>query len=104
MNAIYSDLQPILLSLMYIINFDVFSSAAEASEPENKGIMPSKQAEAYNGSMFDNYDWSQSHTDVDVHVHLPKNTPVTKKDIGVEITRTRLKVYLKNGLTNDGKF
>ena len=50
--------------------------------------------ESWNGAVRDNYTWSQTLTDLDVRVIVPKGT--TAKDLKIDITTSHLKVVLLN--------
>ena len=67
---------------------------------ENKGLVPGKTADCYNGAVLDNYSWSQTISDVEVRIPVPSS--VTKgRDVGVEIKSSHLKVWLKKGIPPD---
>ncbi|KAK7113456.1 nudC domain-containing protein 3-like [Littorina saxatilis] len=51
--------------------------------------------ESYNGAVRDNYSWSQSITDTDVRVMVPK-TVLKGKDVQVDISKKRLSVRYRN--------
>ena len=51
------------------------------------------QVEAYNGGVTENYIWSQTLSDIDIKVPLPKGTKA--RDLDVEIGLQRLRVALK---------
>lgn len=55
--------------------------------------------ESYNGAVRDNYSWSQSITDVDIHVKVPPHIQ-RGADVVVEITRKCVRVAYKDA---DGK-
>lgn len=55
--------------------------------------------ESYNGAVRDNYSWSQSITDVDIHVKVPPNIQ-RGADVVVEIARKRVRVAYRDA---DGK-
>lgn len=50
--------------------------------------------ESWNGAVRDNYTWSQTLTDLDLRVIVPKGT--TAKDLKIDITTSHLKVVLLN--------
>ena len=50
--------------------------------------------ESWNGAVRDNYTWSQTLTDLDLRVIVPKGT--TAKDLKIDITTSHLKVILLN--------
>lgn len=50
--------------------------------------------ESWNGAVTDNYTWSQTLTDLDLRVVVPKGT--TAKDLKIDITTSHLKVVLLN--------
>ena len=50
--------------------------------------------ESWNGAVRDNYTWSQTLTDLDLKVIVPKGT--TAKDLKIDITTSQLKVVLLN--------
>lgn len=54
------------------------------------------RSEAYNGGIFDDYCWSQTITDVDITIRIPKN--FSKKNISVEILPSKILVKLINGV------
>ena len=56
--------------------------------------------ESWNGAVTDNYTWSQTLTDLDLRVIVPKGT--TAKDLKIDITTSHLKVVLLN--TRDPKY
>ena len=55
---------------------------------------PTIADETWNGAVTDNYTWSQTLTDLDVRVIVPKGT--TAKDLKIDITTSHLKVVLLN--------
>lgn len=55
--------------------------------------------ESYNGAVRDNYSWSQSITDVDIHVKVPPHIQ-RGADVAVDIARKRVRVAYKDA---DGK-
>ena len=50
--------------------------------------------ESWNGAVRDNYTWSQTLTDLDLRVIVPKGT--TAKDLKIDITTSHLQVVLLN--------
>ncbi|CAH1098502.1 unnamed protein product [Psylliodes chrysocephalus] len=53
------------------------------------------KSECYNGSVFENYCWSQTVTDIDIIVKIPKNC--TTKHIDVKILPSNVHVTLESG-------
>ena len=62
------------------------------SESSSVRAVPT-QLDAYNGSVTENYIWSQSLTDVDIKVPIPPGTKA--KELTVDIQNQHLKVSLK---------
>ncbi|XP_015185491.1 PREDICTED: nudC domain-containing protein 3 [Polistes dominula] len=58
---------------------------------ENNSIRPLQPSDSYNGAIRDNYIWSQTITDLDVLIKLPKLT-LKPKDLRVTIETQRIKI------------
>ena len=67
-------------------------AAKEKSPATTKGTPIAD--ESWNGAVRDNYTWSQTLTDLDLRVIVPKGT--TAKDLKIDITTSHLKVVLLN--------
>jgi len=63
-------------------------------KPPSTDKAPTIADETWNGAVTDNYTWSQTLTDLDVRVIVPKGT--TAKDLKIDITTSNLKVVLLN--------
>ncbi|XP_055912113.1 nudC domain-containing protein 3 [Eupeodes corollae] len=50
--------------------------------------------EFHNGACFDSYCWSQTSTEIELHIRLPENTK-TSKQIGIQIEANHIKVISK---------
>ncbi|CAG9863476.1 unnamed protein product [Phyllotreta striolata] len=66
-----------------------------SSTKEDPQELVFSKSDCYNGGVFDNYCWSQTITDIDVIVKIPKNC--TSRDIEVKISPNNLHVKLKSG-------
>ncbi|XP_077979826.1 nudC domain-containing protein 3-like isoform X2 [Glandiceps talaboti] len=69
------------------------------SAPYESGLpkVTSQKSDCYNGAIRDKYSWSQSFTDVDITVPVPKEVK-RAKDIQVDIGKKHLKVSVKPGV------
>lgn len=64
--------------------------------PPDEYVAPLQPAESYNGAKTDNYTWSQSISDLDVIVNVPKHIRA-RNNLKVDVSSTRIKVkVLKN--------
>ncbi|KAL2727261.1 nudC domain-containing protein 3 [Vespula squamosa] len=73
---------------------EVRTSTDIEDEVQNKGsssVRPLQPSDSYNGAVRDTYIWSQTITDIDVLVKLPKS-PLKAKDLRVSIETQRIKV------------
>lgn len=72
------------------------SSKTEEEDPElvAKQKVFQSNPESYNGAIRDNYTWSQSITDVDIRIKIPKYI-VKGRDVKVEIDKKHIKVSHK---------
>jgi len=71
------------------------TSVDDAKEkPPSTDKAPTIADETWNGAVTDNYTWSQTLTDLDVRVIVPKGT--TAKDLKIDISSSNLKVVLLN--------
>lgn len=77
------------------------SSSAQSKEDnkaDDKGLIPGKSADCYNGAVLDRYSWSQTIRDIEVKIPVPSS--VNKgRDVGVEIKSSHLKVWLKKDVS-----
>ncbi|XP_043668028.1 nudC domain-containing protein 3 [Vespula pensylvanica] len=72
---------------------EVRTSTDIEDEVQNRGgnVRPLQPSDSYNGAIRDTYIWSQTITDIDVLVKLPKS-PLKAKDLRVSIETQRIKI------------
>lgn len=63
---------------------------------KNNSIRPLQPSDSYNGAIRDTYIWSQTITDIDVLIKLPKIT-LKPKDLRVTIETQRIKIEAQQG-------
>ncbi|KAI4480507.1 hypothetical protein M0804_010060 [Polistes exclamans] len=63
---------------------------------KNNSVRPLQPSDSYNGAIRDTYIWSQTITDVDVLIKLPKIT-LKPKDLRVTIETQRIKIEARQG-------
>ncbi|KAI4501321.1 hypothetical protein M0802_003694 [Mischocyttarus mexicanus] len=61
---------------------------------ESNSVRPLEPSDSYNGAIRDTYIWSQTVTDIDVLVKLPKTT-LKAKDLRVNIEMQRIKIEVR---------
>lgn len=78
----------------------VVSGDSPESNEESKVSPLFSPPEYYNGSIIDNYCWSQSIVDLDISIQIPENS--SAKSLKVTVLPQRLTVKLKENVLLDG--